>query len=194
MKLLATFFSLTLVTLISTAQADTLVESTNYTRNATLDFGQSFTTPDDGTADILTGFNWFNTTTPTGAGDVYLFTSAYAGTPAGLSSAGALAEATWDSATSVYDFSVDDITLQPDTTYYIYSDTSMSLSINATGGDVYSGGDAYQISGGNFNVLPGRDMAFQVTATSTPEPATAALGCIGAVAVFAMRKFSRSAV
>ena len=97
------------------ARATTLADYTAGTTDSGGDFGLAFTTPSGGPWDEIT-FNFFavDGTTLVAAGTAYLFTSAYTGSPTGLSSASYLAASTGVSS-NVYDFSAT-FTLQPGTT------------------------------------------------------------------------------
>jgi hypothetical protein len=139
--------------------------------------GDSFTTPSGTSYDDIT-FNYFSNvpaTTPLAAGILYLFTSAYSGTPAGLSGAGAVAHSTSISS-GMYLFDPS-VTLLPNTQYFVYEDTA----IIPTGGDSVIGdhaffagatSEAFVQNGGNITDN------FQLSGTAiaaVPEPTSFAL-------------------
>jgi hypothetical protein len=142
--------------------------------------GQSFTTPAGGPWNQIT-FNFFSdipATNPSAAGTLYLFTAPYAGSPNGLNALLPDLVATAGSGGGVYTFDAA-VTLQPNSTYYAYSDSRVMFSISGVSG--YPGGSTY-ISGGadssfdsftsdtNFRVngVVGRD-------TAVPEPTSVAV-------------------
>src|SRR5262245_1264213 len=87
--------------------------------------GQSFTTPAGGPWNHIT-FNFFSDNagmTATADGTLYIFNSAYTGTPADLSLSRPLAKSTGVS-NGAYIFDPA-FTLEPNMTYYAYSDTNM---------------------------------------------------------------------
>lgn len=133
-------------------------------------WGQSFTTP--------VGIGWNNVSfnfydlgaAPFALGTGYLFTSAYAGTPAGLAAAGALAaSAPADGSTFTF---APGFRLAASTQYFFYQDTPMRLLGNGSadvGGSVVftsNGTEAFASAGpGNTN------FTVNGTAAAVPEPA-----------------------
>jgi hypothetical protein len=137
--------------------------------------GQSFTTYDDGTDDYLTGIYLLAGTDHHGTGTLYLFTSAYSGTAESLSSAttNLLGTATWNSSSSVWDFSSSSIVLTAGTKYYFYYVPTGDASYWY--GSDYSGGEYYlSMSSSSSFSATGLDMNFVVTGTAVPEPAAVA--------------------
>lgn len=188
---------LTFALLPSLASASNIAGYTSGAGSATEDFGESFTTPGGGPWDDVT-FNFFSdvpAVTPDAAGDAYLLTEEYLGTPSGLSSStpGFLAESVSTSG-GEYIFA-SNVVLDPDTEYWLYEDTSITITGSATGGS--AGEEAYFSSGGgDFSTLSGDQVAnFAVDATTaTPEPSSVLLlgtGILG-LAWFAFRKSKAS--
>jgi hypothetical protein len=97
-------------------------------------WGLVITTPAGGPWDDLT-INWYNGATPAAAGDVFLLTQQYLGTPAALSSStpGFLAEGT--ASGGVYNFAPT-VTLLGGTDYWFYTDTAF-VSTGGFGGFIY---------------------------------------------------------
>jgi len=100
--------------------------------------GQSFTTPAGGPWNHIT-FNFFSDnsdTTAVAAGTLYIFKSAFTGTPADLSLSTFLAKSTGVS-NGAYMFDAA-FTLQPNMTYYAYSDSTIAtLALDSSGSGVY---------------------------------------------------------
>jgi hypothetical protein len=150
-------------------------------------FGQAFTTP-AGPSYSNISFNFFTdvpATTPAAAGILYLFTSAYSGTPAGLSSAGALAHST-SIVAGAYAFDPS-VTLLPGTQYFVYSDTSIT---HLSGANVIAGSQLYSAPDSSTNFAAGSaSRNFAVSGTTVPEPGsfTIALPVITAV-LFGLRR------
>jgi hypothetical protein len=169
------------------ARATTLVDYTAGTSPSTGWFGLAFTTPSGGPWDDIT-FNFLatNATTPVAAGTAYIFSSAYAGTPSGLSSASYLAAST-GVASNVYDFSAT-FTLQPGTTYYIFENTSITVGANGAGAGSY----AALSSTTEYGVFSFVSLDFQVAGdlAPVPEPSAFFLAGLGAVALTMVRRFA----
>src|SRR5262249_2120377 len=98
--------------------------------------GQSFTTPAGGPWNHIT-FNFLaNDRTAQAAGTLYIFTSAFNGSPNDLSTSTPLAKSTGVT-NGVYMFDPATVTLQPNITYYTYSDTfsaSIQEDLSGSGG------------------------------------------------------------
>ncbi|MDO6415406.1 PEPxxWA-CTERM sorting domain-containing protein [Sphingomonas sp. BIUV-7] len=161
-------------------------------------YGQSFTVSGTGSFNGL-AFNFFNETGPAQAsGSAFIFQSAYAGTPEGLSSAspGLLAQSASVSG-GAYQFDPA-FSVNAGQQYFLY--TNSQYSTVGSGSDNYQGGNVYVAYDPNatFIPFPGQDANFRLTATSTnavPEPATWAMfisgfGLIGG----AMRRRQRVSV
>ncbi|MCW1885642.1 PEP-CTERM sorting domain-containing protein [Luteolibacter flavescens] len=150
--------------------------------------GISFTTADDGTADKLETIAFFNGSTVSGNGMLYLFTSAYLDAPINIEGdVGAIASAAFVAGVG-FDFSTSNITLLPNTTYFAYSRAGFYVS--TTTGNGYAGGAHFQ-AGNNFDAYvgsTGRDAAFLVTGTAVPEPGSLALVAGGLLAAAARRR------
>lgn len=190
-RILAGFGSVVLALIAPSAPAQTLVQNNNAIGFSTVLFtGQSFLTPNDGTADLMTGFTWLtNTNTPMGAGSLYLFDQEYLGTPAAIASGtGLLATSATYSAGS-YSFG-GGVVLDPNTQYWAY--TSSAQQVGITIGNAYANGSYYSSSGSGVNFamnVGGTDAAFAVTASPVPEPSTyAALTGLAALGLAAWRR------
>lgn len=153
--------------------AASIVQDTSGTASSRYQFfwGQSFTTP-AGTGWRNVTFNFYDlTSTPYAAGTGYLFDAAYAGTPAGLAAAGALAVSAPANA-STYDFAPG-FRLLANTAYFFYADSSMRIR---GGGNANVGGTSVftQNSSHGFAPAGGRNADFLVsgTALAVPEPAS----------------------
>jgi hypothetical protein len=170
-------------------EADILTQNTAETNSGTGIVGQSVTTESGGPFDNIT-FNFYSdvpATTPTAAGHLFILTSEYLGTPSALSSAtpGFLAESTGIIG-GVYQFA-SSLTLQGSTQYFVYEDTSF---LTSGGGNGYAGGQLYELNGsGNFVADPQSDSNFTLSGTpisaAVPEPSTALVAVVGAVAFLA---------
>jgi hypothetical protein len=169
---------------VGVAQAATIVESTGGTVGlfSSVFLGQGFTTPGGGPWDNITS-NFFLDGEATAFGTAYLFTSVYGGTPLGLSSSAFLAASTGISA-GAYVFNPV-LTLQPNTTFYLYVDTPVPAS----------GVDGQAISG-TYYVAPGPGSPFtsltgtvsfrvsgEVSSAPIPEPSVGLLSALGLVAM-----------
>ena len=163
-------------------------------------FGESFTTPAGGPWNNIT-FNFFSDrppVTPSATGTAFLFSQAYTGNPAALSSAapGFIASSTGISGGAyVFDPSVQ---LAANTVYWIFENGVLTVS----GGDAVSADTAYfaPTPSSNFVVAIGAPQAtnFAVNGTvvataATPESSSSillSLGMIGICATAACRRCS----
>lgn len=180
--------SAVVLTATAQAQAATIVEDTSGSSSSRFQFfwGQSFTTPTGGPWSSVT-FNFYDlTSSPYAAGTGYLFTAAYAGTPANLASAGAVAVSAPADGT-VYSFGTG-FRLQPGTQYFFYEDAPMRL---LGGGTAEIGGTSFftENGTGTFASAGGLNADFRVsgTVTAVPEPAgwamlVAGFGSLGVIA------------
>jgi hypothetical protein len=169
-----------------------IAEYTGGTDEGTTDagfyMGQSFTTIDDGTADLLSTIYLLDATAtvPVGTGTLYLFSSEYAGNAGDLASSttGLLGYSTWSDVTNSWDFSSLAITLEADSTYYFYFLLDKQLIPGCSYTDGYSGGSAFGTtdSSAGFQSYGTYDLDFIVTGTPVPEPATYA-GILGSLAL-----------
>lgn len=181
-------------------EAAVLTEFTAGINTATTPFiGQSATTLAGGPFNNIT-FNFFSDvsggTTPSAAGDLFVLTQSYAGTPAALSvlTPGFLAQSTGISS-GIYQFNPA-VTLQGGTQYFFYANQAVLVSGSNAGG--YPGGTAFTAGGANlpFGVYLG-DANFRLTGTlvgtAVPEPSMLLGGGVGAVlaAAFAFGKRRR---
>lgn len=140
----------------------------------TVDFvGQSFTTPNDGTADLMTNFTWLDDSgLPMGAGQVYVFSQEYTGVPSGLASGAGLLGVSNTFAGGSYAFSTS-INLNPNTEYWVYTSTAQQVGV--TFSNAYGAGDFFDSPGSGSAYTKDtsfEDAAFAVTATAVPEPST----------------------
>ena len=179
----------------SMSQAATINQYLNGTASATAVFGQSFTTPSGGPWTSI-AFNFYSDvppTTPNAAGNAWLLTQEYLGTPAGLSTTtpGFLAEAVIISG-GVHIFSPS-VALSPGTEYWIYEDAVTSITGSPTGGG--PGGQAYfaNDTASNFSTVGGGQIANFTPTGSVPEPSSLLLFCAGLSGVAGMirRKFGK---
>jgi hypothetical protein len=153
--------------------------------------GQSVTTPAGGQWQDIT-FNFYASATgvPQAEGSIYLFGSAYTGTPQALSSStpGLLGIAS-DSG-SFYSFAPS-LVLSPNSQYFFYSDTrpggpgGTTVTGNGFGGGTYLNSPN---GNGDFFASPGADTAFRLQGTVIPEPATALLVASGLLGLAAIRR------
>jgi PEP-CTERM motif len=188
---------LTALALLGTAQvqATTIVQDTSGSTSSRFQFfwGQSFTTPTGGPWSSVT-FNFYDLTlAPYAAGTGYLFTAAYAGTPANLASAGAVAvSAPADGA--VYSFGPG-FRLQPGTQYFFYEDAPMRLLGGGT--DAIGGTSVFTQNGtGTFVSAGGQNANFKVSGTvaAVPEPAGWAMLVVGFGSLGVMARRRRRSV
>ncbi len=141
-------------------------------------FGFSFTTAASPTSIddlVMSIFSDTADTTPVAAGTGYLFTSAFAGLPSGLSSAGFLASTA--SAAGLYTFNTS-ATLAANTQYWFYEDSVLNpidLGIGNTGQTLYiSNSPSASYNSGAF---ANNGINFRLTGDSpggatTPEPSS----------------------
>lgn len=166
------------------ADAAVLTEFTGGTATATNQFvGQSVTTVAGGPFNNIT-FNFFSDvsggTTPSAAGDLFILTQQYLGTPSGLSAAtpGFLAEST-GIVGGIFQFDPA-VILQGATQYFVYSDALILVS--GANLEAYTGGTAYLAPGAasNYAAFTG-DANFRLSGTvaAVPEPASLALLGLG---------------
>jgi len=156
-------------------------------------FGQSFTVSGSYYLNSISIYKNEVTLADGTGSTLYLFASAYSGTPGGLSSSSYVATGSWDSVSDSWVFS-GSYTLTEGTTYYFYSDTSFNAGVFYT--DVYASGMIYYCgSGDSFGYSGDNDLCFSVTGTAVPEPATCtgligliALGAAGGRKLFVKRK------
>lgn len=132
--------------------------------------GQSFTTSSgNGWKDISLNFYYPAGNTPVSFGTGYIFSAAYAGSPAGLGSTHALGVA--NSAAGHWTFAPS-IILQPLTKYYFYSDTPANILLKLSFNSAYSGGEMFSSGSSTATFVGGNqfDLNFTVTGTPVPEP------------------------
>lgn len=135
------------------------------------EWGQSVTTVSGGPFDDIQ-FNFYDANgAPTAAGTLYVFSSIYSGTPAGLASAGALA-ASVSNAGGIYSFAPS-LTLNGGQQYFFYEDTAMTTLGEAL--DNYPGGNAFYCCGlgADFTNATGQDANFLLAGDpigAVPEP------------------------
>ena len=171
--------------------AQTLVQNNNAIGFSTVLFtGQSFLTPNDATADLMTGFTWLNNSNvPMGAGALYLVDQEYLGMPSAITSGTGLLATSSTYATGSYSFG-GGVVLAPNTYYWVYTSTSQQVGITIS--NAYTDGSYYSSSGSGVNYtmnVGGTDAAFAVTATAIPEPATyAMLAGLAALGLAAWRR------
>lgn len=167
----AAALSISLIAHASTLASDTGGPATN---NAGY-FGQSFTVGGSGTFDDIT-FNYYTgSLAPYAIGTGYLFSTAYTGTPTGLSSSdpGYLGSVAASGGTYSFASSLD---LSAGTEYYFYADTNIPTGSISGGNTITGGANYYTTSATSDFVLEGDSANFLVTgAAATPEPSTFAL-------------------
>ena len=145
-------------------------------------FGQSFeVTGSNYTLDSISIYYYSDPCS--GSGTIYLFDSAYTGSPDSLSASSCLATGTWDSTSKSWVFS-SGYELIADKTYYFYTNTAITATFSNMFNPYSSGTMYYSPSAGsNFSELSSySDLAFSVTGTAVPEPAACA-GLIGLIAL-----------
>jgi hypothetical protein len=167
-----------------------LVSDTNAFATANAgSYGQAVVTPSGASPFDDITFSWLDNGAPVAGGDLYIFTSAYTGTAAGLSSAGYYAESTGASG-GVWSFA-SSVLLLPDTTYYFYSD-SPPLTITYDVGGGASGGYFASTVQPDFTLQTGLEQNFVLSgqAAALPEPSSLALlaGAVTAVVAAKRRK------
>jgi hypothetical protein len=154
--------------------------------------GESFTTPGGGPWNSIS-FNFYSNipaTTPAAQGTAFLLSMAYAGTPAALSNAtpGFIASSI-SNAGGIYTFN-SSVTLQPNTQYWIFSNTAFGISGSTTAGTAAQ--SLYTSNGGAFASNGLQVANFTLNgALATPEPTTALLLGAGMLALVLQRKTSR---
>jgi hypothetical protein len=158
----------------SIGSADVIVQNLTGTGPTVLTdwFGQGFTTPSGGGGWDALSFNWYTNyppVAPSAAGTAYLLSEVYTGAPSGLASAAGLIAASTGVSGGVY-FFAPDVTILPNTTYWIYEDTAIPTS----GGNLVAGEPAYESFGASstFGAVGGT-ANFTLSGTATvPEPAS----------------------
>ncbi len=153
---------------------ETIVEQTAGTQNVrqAVFFGQSFTTPGGGPWRNIT-FNFFSDrgVTPAAAGTVYVFTSAYNGTPSALSTSQYVARSTGISNGSyVFDPS---FVLQSNTRYFVYaSRTAANIPGGINVSQANAGGNLFTCCSGGptFRSVPAGNANFRVSGNTASLP------------------------
>lgn len=117
---------LVLVAVSSASNAAIISEFTDGTRSDVGFYGAIIATENDGVADVLESFTFLGPdgSTAVGSGLAYLFDSAYTGTPSDLSGSSFLAVSSAYAGTE-YSFASTMPILDPDTLYYVYSDSAI---------------------------------------------------------------------
>lgn len=164
------------------SQAATITSFTAGVAGAsTLYIGQSVTVPAGNDWTDLS-FNFFSDTsggtTPSAAGTLFLLSSEYLGTPAGLSplTPGFVAQST-SIVGNVYFFDPA-ATVLGGTQYFLYANAPVLVSGSNSGG--YPGGSAYVAANAVSNFAPfAGDANFLLSGTAVPEPASLLLLGIG---------------
>jgi hypothetical protein len=138
--------------------------------------GQSFTTPDDGTDDLMTAFTWLAIgDTPMGVGTLYVFDQEYLGLPTDLAAGSGLLAVSNTYLSGAYNFS-SPVHLEFNTQYWVYSGSQQQVgrtSTNLAGEAFYyavNNSTNFAISGGGTS-----DATYLITATAIPEPSTYAM-------------------
>jgi hypothetical protein len=172
------------------ARAGELVSDTNASGPANPGYiGQAITTPIGASPFDDITFSWLDSGTPVAGGNLFIFTTLYTGTAAGLSSAGYYAESTGVSG-GVWSFA-SSVLLSADTTYYFYSDSpSLAITFDVSGGA--NGGYFADGAEPDFTLQSGLEQNFILSgqAAVLPEPSSLALlaGAVTAVAAAKRRK------
>jgi hypothetical protein len=172
-----TALALAIMAAPATANAETLDEYVAQTGAVAFYTGQSFTISAPGNYDHIS-FNFFWGGGQVAPGTLYLFESAYTGTPTGLASAVSGLVGSAIGAGNVYSFAPS-LTLAGGTKYFAYAGTAANLDAGNPGS--YAGGEFYYSGDGPlaFAAYPSIDVAFRVTgsavAPAIPEPASWAL-------------------
>lgn len=155
--------------------------------------GQSFTVAGAGSFDDVTlSLFSYPTSTPYAVGTGYLFSKAYFGSPALLSSGSADLLGTATSANGTYNFSPS-VVLTAGTQYFFYEDAEVPGG-TLTGDNPYLGGNAYYASGIESTYTTTDVFNFEVSgqlvSSATPEPSSFALlgtGLLGVARVVRKR-------
>jgi hypothetical protein len=170
--------------------------------------GQSFTTPDDGIVDFLTGATFGKRFTAIASGNLFLLSQEYQGMPSALSvaSPGFLAKSEVvanGGLDAVYSFtSSNQYALQPNTKYWLYSNASVGWNLEWTDYDSYTGGNLSMalpafgppdndFSFGSSSRPTAVDYRFSVTATAIPEPAVG-MSIVFGLATLLLRRNQRA--
>ena len=184
----------------SSANADVITSNTSAEGTTAGYIGQSVTTGNGGPWNNIT-FNFFSNTAatnPSASGNLFIFSQAYSGIVGNLSSGatGYLADTTTISG-GKYIFQ-SNLTLQPQTQYFFYSNALFFPTVAISFSNPYPGGNAYRDIGGSsgtFGSNPLFDYAFQLNGTilAVPEPlnilgATAGLVLFGTVSTALKRR------
>jgi hypothetical protein len=178
---------------VSPARASVIDEyTTGATEGGGFTVGQSFTTPSGGPWDDIT-FSFFVFGNAFANGTAYIFSAPYTSTPDDLSAATDLATSTGITSDAyVFDSS---FTLQPNTTYYLYTAGEIS---DAEGGSGPGGGFGAASPTADFTAFGGtgaNDYKLSgVQVSSVPEPSKTGLSLLcGAFLLFAQRRLRFSA-
>lgn len=169
------------------ARADVLTSFLLGNLASTVQFqGQSVTIPNPGQYSGIS-FHFFDASNqPLAVGTLYLFSSVYTGTPDDLASASYLA-ASVIAAGNEYVFDPA-VLLDGGKQYFFFADAAFSARGSIT--DHYSGGARYSTPDGTtgFDGPARGDLNFVLSGTPVPEPAAAALLCVGLAGAAALRR------
>jgi sugar lactone lactonase YvrE len=146
--------------------------TTNLLDNAGYYLGQSFTTPGGGPWNNIT-FNFFLSGVPLANGTAYIFSSRYTGLVNGLSGGSNLLATSTGTIGGKYVFNPT-FTLQPGTTYFLYSDGFNSLfdiQTSFLGGSSGPGGSFFAASpSSNFSFSPFATSDYSLQGDFAPSP------------------------